>query len=370
MVGHYLGDPANACITIIDTPGTGDTEGRDCDHGIALAKGIKEVGSIDAFMLLFKGTNPRFSLPMQEQIKLYQNIFGAEMFENVITEFTYWSHDVRSIRKRNKTRDGLTDDIQHDTWNREYGDRFSVPRVIPTVFIDPVYDAEFADERETEINKENTDKLWKLLTQDFTKFRCDKRCKAPSGFFSGQPWLFDENAVQNKRLDDRAVITWQIWFAGCDGSGTKSYTISHRPREGADIVLYEQVVQEDDEEVSDDTRLLKSMKVVDEPSEKFKTIRLSIESVEDQHFGSYYIKNDKGESNLGQLQKIVDGEWEAWGPYGDCSKACITGNEKPGIMRRQRTCKPPQNGGQPCKGKNTDARTCAHPPGDDGEVFR
>ena len=52
MVGHYLGDPANPCITIIDTPGTSDTEGRDCEHGVALAEGIKRIGSITAFMLL------------------------------------------------------------------------------------------------------------------------------------------------------------------------------------------------------------------------------------------------------------------------------------------------------------------------------
>ena len=136
MVGHYLGDPANPCITIIDTPGTSDTEGRDCDHGIALAKAIKKIGSIDAFMLLFKGANARFSLAMQEQMKLYQNILGAEMFENVITEFTYWSHDIRAIRERNRARGGLTDGTKHDTWNREYKNRFSVPRDIPTVFIE------------------------------------------------------------------------------------------------------------------------------------------------------------------------------------------------------------------------------------------
>ena len=61
MVGHYLGDPANPCITIIDTPGTSDTEGRDCKHGIALAEGIKRIGSITAFMMLFSGENPRFT---------------------------------------------------------------------------------------------------------------------------------------------------------------------------------------------------------------------------------------------------------------------------------------------------------------------
>ena len=370
MVGHYLGDPANPCITIIDSPGTGDTEGRDCDHGIALAKGIKEIGSIDAFMLLFKGSNARFSTPMQEQIKLYQNIFGDKMFDNVITEFTFWSHDKRSIRERFRNFNELNDEKKHEIWNTEYGNRFKVPRVIPSVFIDPVYEAEFADETETEINERNTDRLWELITKKFTKFPCDKRCKAPSGFFSGQPYLFEENELQSKRVGDRAALTWQIWFAGCDGSGTKSYTISYQPLEGNETILYEHKENEDDEKVIDESRLLKGMNVEDDPAEKFKTIRMTIQSVEDQHIGSYYIRNDKGESNLGQLEKIVDGEWEAWSRFGDCSKTCISGDEKPGIMRRNRVCKPPQNGGLDCKGKNVSERSCAHLPGEDGEVLR
>ena len=103
--------------------------------GIALAKGIKEIGSVDAFIIMFKGTNPRFSQPMQDQIHLYINIFGEEMFRNSITEFSYWSHDKRSVRKRAKTRDGLNEEIQHQIWNHEYASRMPIPIEIPTVFI-------------------------------------------------------------------------------------------------------------------------------------------------------------------------------------------------------------------------------------------
>ena len=112
MVGHYLGDSSNPCITIIDTPGIGDTENRDCQHGIALAKGIKEIGSIDAFMLLFNGQDPKFTQDIQKQIDLYLDIFGIEMWTNTITEFTWWSHDDRSIEKRKKNNKGLNN--EHD----------------------------------------------------------------------------------------------------------------------------------------------------------------------------------------------------------------------------------------------------------------
>ena len=88
FVGHYLGDPANPCITVIDTPGTGDPDGRDCEHGIALAEEIRRIGSIDAFILLFKGTDIRFSQPMQEQIKRYVDIFGPENSRK--TESAFW----------------------------------------------------------------------------------------------------------------------------------------------------------------------------------------------------------------------------------------------------------------------------------------
>jgi len=370
MVGHYLGDPANPCITIIDTPGTGDTEGRDCDHAIALAEDLKKMGSIDAFLLLFKGPNLRFDQRVQEQITLFKQIFGANLFENVITEFTYWSHDARSIRKRNRNQGGLNEERKHQTWNQEYQDKFDVETEIPSVFIDPVYEEEFAEEDEIRINQENTAKLWNLINKELRPFRCDKRCKAPSGFFSGQPWLFEQNEEVNKRLGDRTVITWQIWFAGCDGTGTKSFRIIHRSPEGKEIAIYEKTVQEEEGEIIDDSRLMKSMRVVDEPSAKFKTIRLTIELTEDPHFGMYLIRNEKGESRKSHLKKIVDGEWAAWGAYGDCSKTCISGDEKPGTMQRQRTCKPPQNGGQPCKGKSDQMRTCAHRPGDSQEVFR
>ena len=57
---------------------------------------------------------------------------------------------------------------------------------VPAVFIDPVYKERLADENEKKINKNQTDLLWKLLTDPSRKeFICDKRCKAPSGFFSG-----------------------------------------------------------------------------------------------------------------------------------------------------------------------------------------
>jgi hypothetical protein len=255
--------------------------------------------------------------------------------------------------------------VKQTGWNEEYATRFSPPTKIPTVFIDPVYDEVLADENEKKINKNQTDTLWNLLTDPTREeFNCDKRCKAPQGFFSGQPWLLEDEA-QKKRLEDRTSIKWQIWFADCDGTGTKSYTIKHESEGGQTTLLYQ--LKDEDNTTTIDSFLFPNMTVENETGEKLKTITLTLDILADEHFGTYFIENEKGVSNQSQIIKVVDGEWEDFGPFGDCSKACIENiNDPLGIRRRERQCKPPQNGGRPCLGATFEEHECAHPPGDKG----
>ena len=112
------------------------------------------------------------------------------------------------------------------------------------------------------------------------------------------------------------------------------------------------------------------MRVTDELFDKFKTIKIYVESVMEEHYGYYYLENDKGMSNTSAVNKIVDGKWAEWSDYGDCSKDCIKGNEQPGEMVRQRDCIPPQNGGIECRGTNNQTKSCAHRKGDSPDYFR
>ena len=208
-----------------------------------------------------------------------------------------------------------------------------------------------------------------VLTDPSRKeFKCDKRCKAPAGFYSGQPWLLEDRA-QARRPEDRASMKWQIWFADCDGSGTKSYEIKHESKGGPITLLYK--LKDEDNTTTIEDFLFPNMTVENETGKKFKTIRLTFDSLADVHFGTYFIENEKGVSNKSQIIKIVDGEWEDFGPFGDCSKTCIKNIDEPlGIQSRKRKCKPPQNGGQPCLGENFEEHECAHPPGDKGQIVR
>ena len=363
MVGHYMGNPDYPCIAVIDTPGSSDTECRDHDHMYALAAGIKNIGSVTAFVLHFNGQRPRFEKSLQEQVKLYQTIFGPGMWSNVITEFTFWQHDRKSIMKRKK-KQKKNMEIQHTLWNKEYRRRFGVNQTIPTVFVDPVFDAELADEDETFINQGETDKLWTLLTQNFTAFECENRCKAPPPFFSGVPWLLEDTSVQYKRLQDRTVFTWQIWDDGCGGNGTKSYNISHVTLDQADQmtqarVLYVHEVPQHTIEERTGQELVDGMEISDDPKGKYRTISLIIDSTEEQHFGSFFVENEKGRSEVGQLHQIVDGKWQAWGRWGSCSKPCWWDRKDPrGQRTRNRRCTPPENGGRACPGDSVQSVPC------------
>ena len=144
-------------------------------------------------------------------------------------------------------------------------------------------------------------------------------------FFAGHPWLLGDAASQNKRLGAYAEITWQIWFAGCDGTETRSYRISHVDATNVTRKLYETMFSYGTL-TSEYKKLSAGVTNEEESGEKFKTIRLKFKSLNDKNFGSYLVENDKGNSQPGQVNKVVDGQWGEWGPYGDCSKTCITGN--------------------------------------------
>ena len=178
VVGHYLGNPTNPLITIIDTPGVGDTEGRDRDQALELVEVLKRVGSIDAFIVHLQGMYSRFSRPLQEQLNTYQGIFGKKMWNNTILEFTFWSHDRWSIDKRMWNQETNTT-IKHNDMNKAFAERFQLEMTLPSVFVDPAFKERRADEDEKRLNEENTDKLWRLLTDNLTlPFECGNGCQA------------------------------------------------------------------------------------------------------------------------------------------------------------------------------------------------
>merc|ERR550532_1919882 len=109
IAGKYLGDFSgnSSCLTVIDTPGVGDKLGRDCEHGEKIGEEAKRLGPIDAFVLIVKGTNSRFTAALQEQLTFYQDLFGPKFWNRTIIEISYWGHNpyLKLDRKRRRNMD-------------------------------------------------------------------------------------------------------------------------------------------------------------------------------------------------------------------------------------------------------------------------
>ena len=75
-------------IIVLNFPtGTSDTKGRDYQHALDMANILKdEVKSVDVFLLLFNGGNPRFQASIIKLLKLYESIFSKDMWKNAVTE--------------------------------------------------------------------------------------------------------------------------------------------------------------------------------------------------------------------------------------------------------------------------------------------
>ena len=59
-------------------------------------------------------------------------------------------------------------------------------------------------------------------------------------------------------------------------------------------------------------------------------------------------------SRILNLKILVDCEWDRFGPWTECSTSCGEG-----FQRRIRTVKQRQrNGGEPCRGSDTQSRNC------------
>ena len=97
--GQYLG--VGPCVTLIDTPGAGDTEGRDYEHAIKMAEMLQDdIDTIHLIIIMFKGTDRRFSASTISLLRLYLEIFGEEMWRNVVIEMSYWGHSEEEACQR------------------------------------------------------------------------------------------------------------------------------------------------------------------------------------------------------------------------------------------------------------------------------
>ncbi len=93
VYGFYLQE-SQIDLTIIDTPGYGDTRGVDLDKGIAvsfhsLSKSAEGIHEIDAVCLVIKAQQNRLSDRQRYIFDAVQSLFGRDIAENIVLLFTH-----------------------------------------------------------------------------------------------------------------------------------------------------------------------------------------------------------------------------------------------------------------------------------------
>jgi len=159
QAGSWNGD-AGKPVTIIDTPGFGDTIAADGKTVNQMVKTLKEeIKFLNTFVLLFNSKNSRFTLEMKNMISRFQDIFGDHFWSNVVFAVSYWGFGEDDIEDRTQTEKEWT-----EAWNRKFSDLFTEKRDdIPAVFIDSHY----KKSRPVEYGNftKEMDKLWKFASE-------------------------------------------------------------------------------------------------------------------------------------------------------------------------------------------------------------
>lgn len=211
-IGNWLGN-YDQKFSLIDTAGTGDTRNKDCQNALEAVQFLKyQVQMVDVFVLMFKGTNIRFDESMQRQLELFESVFGHEMWENVVTEVSFWKHTEEHLRERLKSHQNET--LKHKDLNEIYRQKFNVGHTIPTLFIDPLYNnTGQATENESLQFETWTDKLWEF-TMTNSPYSCSNLCRAPHSFFVGTPYISQEETLMVYQGSSSSLKCY-MWISGC-----------------------------------------------------------------------------------------------------------------------------------------------------------
>ena len=96
--------------------GMQDTENRTCKFTRDISNVVRQLGEIDAFVLLFKGETNRMTPNIREQIQIFANMFGEDFWRRAIIEITFWSHDLISRKRREKRK--KTEAVKKKNWQK------------------------------------------------------------------------------------------------------------------------------------------------------------------------------------------------------------------------------------------------------------
>jgi hypothetical protein len=162
-------------FTLIDTPGFGDSDGRD--ENIRLLAEMLDVLENDVkqahtLLILLRGDMTRFSFAFQQTISMMKAMFGETFWDNVVIGVSFWKHDAYNVKQRNhmnKTESWLESELQE-----QFKEKFKVEKDLPFVFIDSFSQQPYnmGDQDQQVAFQRESEKLWNhTLTQKTLRFK-------------------------------------------------------------------------------------------------------------------------------------------------------------------------------------------------------
>merc|ERR1719334_219166 len=98
-------------VTVVDTPGYGDSLGGDRDHCNRLCEYLKGCGGINSFVLVRNGAVVRFDMAFQNMLEEYYEMFGQTFFERLIIVATRIESFTKMQYEQNNQESALREDI-------------------------------------------------------------------------------------------------------------------------------------------------------------------------------------------------------------------------------------------------------------------
>ena len=113
-------------LKVVDTPGFGDSEGRDNEFIVEMMDVLKnELGYTNLITLVLEGSTPRFGEALYNMLRQMTSIFGNDWWDFMVIGVSKWSYSQAAIDERNKTCTFYPDRCQDEAWfMREFNSQF------------------------------------------------------------------------------------------------------------------------------------------------------------------------------------------------------------------------------------------------------
>ena len=100
IITTWQGKPYTEKIIVADTPGIGDSEGRDTEHIANMVNILKTIGFVNTFLIVINSEEPRLNESLKQTIKLFISMFGDDFLRNSLICFSKFGFDTKSQRVR------------------------------------------------------------------------------------------------------------------------------------------------------------------------------------------------------------------------------------------------------------------------------